>query len=57
MKKTIQYSLTFLGEMEIDTDLILTDKIIKDLIAEAFDCGMPSFYDANDVEYEIRECE
>ena len=57
MKKRIQYSLTFLGEMEIDTDLILTDKIVKDLIAEEFDCRMPSFYDANDVEYEIRECE
>ena len=55
MAKIIRYSVTFLNTIEIFGDENLTDKQIKDLIAEDFVQWGNDIGYANDVEYDIEE--
>ena len=50
----IQYTLTYLGMIEIDDDEKLNDSQIMELIAEdAYDNKRAEIEFANDVEYEV----
>ena len=55
MAKTIRYSATFLGTIEVFGDENLTDNQIQELIAEDFAQWGNDIGYANDVEYDIKE--
>ena len=55
MAKIVRYSMTFLGEVEIDDELVNDDAAIVDEIRrDYYDKGFDA-YAANDIEYEVEE--
>ena len=54
-KKTIKYSITILGEIEVFGDETLTEQNVMDLIADDYFQIGGDIEFANDVEYEVIE--
>lgn len=51
MLKTIKYSLTFLGEMEVEDDVELTYEELRDYLMNEYQLGL-DIEDVNDIEWE-----